>query len=165
MVMVGRPASTQARACWHASRSTQALIGKIRPQASAMGMNCAGGTEPAVGMSPAKQGFRPGDLSRSQIDLRLIVQRELLPFQSASQAFLDRLPLHGAHVHRGREKLIALAPMFLGLVHRGIGILDQRLRIQAVIGIDADADAGGDVKLVLVDRMRLGHRLQHSGSP
>ena len=29
-------------------------------------------------------------------------------------------------------------------------------------GIDADADARGDVKIVLVDGMRLRHRLQHS---
>ena len=55
----------------------------------------------------------------------------------------------------GLKNSIALPPVFLGLVHRGVRVLDQRLRIQAVVGIDAHANAGGDVKIVLVDGMRL----------
>ena len=117
---------------------------------------------PSSGMRPAYQRFRAGNLSRPQIDLRLVVQREFLPFQGAPQTLLDGLPLHGADVHGRLEKLIALAPIFLCLVHRGVRVLDERLRIQAVVGIDAHANAGGDVKIVLVDGMSLRHRLQHS---
>jgi hypothetical protein len=60
-----------------------------------------------------------------------------------------------------RAGRVALAPIFLRLVHRGVRVLDERLRIQAVVGIDAHADAGGDVKIVFVDGMALCHRLQH----
>jgi hypothetical protein len=64
-------------------------------------------------------------------------------------------------VHRRREKLVVVAPIVLCLVHRGIRVLDQRLRIRAVIGIHANADAGGDVQIVLIDGVSLPHRLQH----
>ena len=53
-------------------------------------------------------------------------------------------------------------PIFLGLVHRGVGVLDERLGIEAVVRIQAHADAGRDVQLVMVDGMRLGDRTQHS---
>ena len=130
MVVSGRPASTQARACLHASRSTQLPIGRIRPQSSATGMNCAGETGPRVGCVQRSSASAPVIAPVLQIDLRLVVQREFLPLQGAPQALLDRLPLHGADVHRRLEELIALAPVLLGLVHRGVGVLDQRLRIQ-----------------------------------
>ncbi len=165
MVVGGSPASTQAWVCPQASRRTQLPIGRMRPQSSATGINCAGGTGPRVGMRPADQRFRPGDRSGPQIDLRLVVQREFLPFQGAPQALLDGLPLHRADVHGGLEKLIALASIFLCLIHRGVRVLDQRLGIQAVVGIDAHADAGGDMEIVLVDGMGFRHRLQHPSAP
>jgi hypothetical protein len=46
---IGKPAATHAWACLHASRTTQAPIGTIRPESSATGINCAGGTDPRVG--------------------------------------------------------------------------------------------------------------------
>ncbi len=73
-----------------------------------------------------------------------------------------KLPLHGPDIHRRLEKLKAPAPVFLGLIHRGVCVLDERIRIQAIVWIDAHADAGGDVKIVLIDGMRLCHRLQYS---
>ena len=113
-------------------------------------------------MGPANQGFRAGYFSRCELDLGLVMQRELFPFKGAPQALFDRLPLHGADVHGWFEKLIALPSIFLGLIHGGVRILDERLRVQPVVGKDADANAGGDVKVVLVDGMSFGHGLQHS---
>ena len=114
------------------------------------------------GMRPAYQCFRAGNLSCSQIDLGLVVQREFLPFQGAPQALFDELPLYGSDVHGWLEKLIALPSVFLCLVHRGIRVLDECLGIQTVVWIDTQADACGDVKIVPVDRVSLRHRLQHS---
>ena len=105
--------------------------------------------QPAQGMGPAEQCFRAGDFSGLEIDLGLIVQCEFLALESAPQTLLDGLPLDGADVHGGLEKLITLAAVFLGLIHGGVGVLDERLGVQAVVGIDADADAGGDVQIVL----------------
>ena len=36
------------------------------------------------------------------------------------------------------------------------------LGIEAIVGIDAEADAGGDVKIVTIDGMGFGHVPQHS---
>ena len=119
------------------------------------------GDQPAGRVGPAYQRFRPCDRSCPQIDLGLVVQRELPPFQAAPQTLLDGVPLHGPDVHGGLEKLVAAASIFLGLVHRGVRVLDERLRIKAVVGIDAYANAGGEVKIVLVDGMAFCHRQQH----
>ena len=113
-------------------------------------------------MGPTQQCLRASDFSSPQIDLRLVVQREFLPFQCAAKVLLDGLPLDGANVHRWLEKLIALPSILLGLIHRRVRVLDQRFSIQSVVGIDAHAYTRGDVKIVLVDGMSLRHYLQHS---
>ena len=107
--------------------------------------------QPARRMGPADQRFGAGDRSGPEVDLGLIVQSELAPLQGAPQALLDRLPLDGPHVHLRLEELVALAAVLLGLVHGCVGVLDQGLDVEPVVGEDAHADAGGDVKLVLVD--------------
>ena len=113
-------------------------------------------------MSPAQQCFRPGNLSSSQIDLRLVVQRELLRFERATQHLLDRLPLHRPNVHGGPKKLETLTPILLRLVHGGIGVLDECFGVDTVVGIDAHPNAGRHVKIMLSKRMGLCNRLQHS---
>ena len=118
--------------------------------------------QPAQGMGPADQCFRAGDFSGLEIDLGLIVQCEFLAFESAPQTLLDGLALHGTNVHGGLEKLVTLAAIFLGLIHGGVRVLDEGLGVQAVVGIDADANAGGDVQIVLVDGMSVRDGLQHS---
>ena len=90
------------------------------------------------------------------------MHHKFVPFQGAPQVPLNGLPLHGPEVHSRLEKLICLTPVFLRLIHGGVRILDQGLRILAVVGINTDANAGGDVKIVLVDEMSFGHRPKHS---
>ena len=87
---------------------------------------------------------------------------ELLTLQRTPQILFYRLPLHRPRIHGGFEELIALPAIFLRLVHRRIRILDQSLRILAVIRIHAHPDAGRDVQIVLVDQMRYSHRAQYS---
>ena len=62
----GRPARCQARACRQASRRTHWPIGTMRPQSSAIGTNCAGRQQPALGMHPADQRLGAGDRRRSR---------------------------------------------------------------------------------------------------
>ena len=66
-----------------------------------------------------------------------------------------------AHVHVLREELVIVAPFFLGVVHRGIGILDQRFRILGVGRVHADADAGRHMQLVFANRMWHRQRSQY----
>ena len=52
-------------------------------------------------------------------------------------------PLLGEPVHVGAEQAMGRAARLLGLVHRRIGLLHQRIDIGGIVGIDADAHAGG----------------------
>jgi hypothetical protein len=59
--------------------------------------------------------------------------------------------LLGKPVHVGAEEAMGGAACLLGLVHRRIGLLHQRIDIGGVVGIDADAHAGGNRHLPVVD--------------
>ena len=126
------------------------------------GNKLSGRDRSSSGMSPTEQGFCAGDLSRFEVDLRLVVHHKFLPFESPPQALLNGLPLDGADVHGRLEELIRLPAIFLCLVHGGVRILDQGFGIHAVIGVKTDANAAGDVKIVFIDEMSFGDRPQHS---
>jgi hypothetical protein len=90
------------------------------------------------------------------------MQHEFLLPDGAPQALLDGLPFYRANIHGCLEELKILAPIFFCLVHRGISILDQCFCIQAVFWIYTDANACGDMKIVVINRVRLRHRMKHS---
>ena len=56
------------------------------------------------------------------------------------------------------KELIAVGvrPARFGVIHRGVGVLEQRLGILTVVGVEADPDAGGDVELMALDAVRRG---------
>jgi len=121
-----------------------------------------------LGMGPAQQGFHAGDLSGRQIHLRLVVQRELVARQCMTQAVFQGQPLERLHLHfLGEEAEIVLA-VFLGKIHRHIGVLRQGVNVGvrqgvnvgAVIGKHGDADAGGGVALVTAQSHGCANRRQ-----
>ena len=101
----------------------------MKPHSSAIGHELRGRHESALRMTPADERLGADDRAGLQIHLRLVVQHELLPLEGAAQAALERLPLDGADVHVRLEELIVVAPAVLGVVHRGVRILDQCLRV------------------------------------
>src|ERR1019366_9184191 len=108
-------------------------------------------------MCPAYQGLSARYRSCLDIYFRLAIQGESPTFQRTPRALLDGLPCHGSRIHRRLEELETLAAVFFGLIHRGIRVFDERLRVRPVVGKDAYANAGGDVQIMQVDRMRLRH--------
>ena len=139
---------------------TQRPIGTIRPVSSASGMNCAGGSMPIFGMGPAQQRLDAGDLPGRQVHLRLVVQRELVALQRMAQGVFQRQPLDRLHLHfLGEEAEIVLA-VFLGEIHRHVGILGQRMHVGAVGREHGDADAGRGVAFVAAQLHRLADRRQ-----
>ena len=109
-------------------------------------------------MHPADQGLGAGRRSGFQINLRLVVKDEFAPGEGAMQAGFDRLPLDGACAHLSLEEVIVVSATFLGLVHRGVRALDQRLGIRTVVGVDADPDGDVDMQLVVRDIVRRDER-------
>ena len=114
-----------------------------------------------LGAVPAQQRLDAGDARRSQIELGLVVQRQLVALDGAAQARLQRQPLERQRLQSAVVELEVVLALFLGVVHRDVGVLHQRAaRRCASSGNIADADAGGDAALLALDHHRLDHRRQ-----
>ena len=93
----------------------------------------------------------------SQVDLRLVVQLKLVARKRLAKALLDGMPLYRAGIHDGLEVAEILATVLLGLIHSRVGVLDERLSIEPVVGKNADTDARCYVQIPLIDTVRLGN--------
>ena len=105
-------------------------------------------------MPPANQRFCSDHRPGVEMDLRLVVQLELASGQGVIQADLDGPPFDRAHVHARFEELIPPELSALGAVHRIVGVVDQRVGVFAVLGIDAHTDRRGDAELETIDAVR-----------
>ncbi len=110
-------------------------------------------------MIPAHQRFHARDLESLEIDLRLVVEHELLLLhrmaQFAEQGKARRVVLVELGVVEGMP-----AVGMLGRVHGHVGALYQDIRVHAVIGVKRNADARADVESLLLDPERRAQRLQ-----
>jgi len=86
---------------------------------------------------PARQRLDAMDRAVAGADLRLVVQAQGLAGDGAAQRRGMHQPLLGELVHVGVEEAIGAAAGALGLVHRGIGLLDQRVDVGGIVGVEA----------------------------
>ena len=73
-------------------------------------------------MVPAQQRLHRVDLSCLSVDLRLIVQHELLLSRGPVQVALQAQALARPCVHLLGEELVAVSTLLLGAVHGGVGV-------------------------------------------
>src|SRR6266404_2211399 len=126
------------------------------------GHELGGKDESSVRLLPAYQRLDSRDLTRVEIYLRLIMQQELFSPESAAQAAFERLPLDSLQVHFRLEELEIVAPVFLGVVHGRVRILDQRFGILAVFRVDAYTDAAVNNQILSRDEVRCVERKKYS---
>ena len=107
--------------------------------------------QPTLWMLPAYERLDTRDGSCLEIYLRLVMQQQLVAFKSISQLAFQGLTLDGLETHVWGKELVIIAPIFLGAIHRRVGILEQRLTIFTVAGVRAYADAHGNSKTVFAD--------------
>ena len=112
-------------------------------------------------MLPAQEGLDGGHPPRGQVEDRLVVQAQLSLGQGLAQPALQGQALQGGGVHVGSVELVAVAALLLGAVHRGVGVLHQRLRVPAVLRVEADADAGRHEQLLVLLQEGLAQRVEH----
>src|ERR1700704_1652884 len=79
-----------------------------------------GRDETALWVMPAKQCLGAAKLSRSRVDLGLIVQLELRALKGLMQVAFESDPFLGQGVHVGREALHGLAATLFCDIHGGI---------------------------------------------
>ncbi len=88
------------------------------------------------------------------------MEDQLLLLERAPQPQLDLQLAHRGAFHRAVEEQAGARALALGVVHGGLGALQQRVLAAAVSGRHHDADAGGQVELLLLDGERAGHGLE-----
>src|SRR6185503_11443997 len=98
--------------------------------------------ETEIGMPPADKRFPAGNLTSTKIELRLKYEEELVTLQRRPHAVPQLQAFDSLGGHFLREEAECVPPAILRGVHRRIRVLDQGLRIIAVIRKDADPDAG-----------------------
>ena len=148
------PWSRQA-ATWRARCRGPCLVsGVIRPVCSAIGMNSSGRISPSDGCCQRHSASAPTTRPVGDVDLRLVVQDELVVLDRAAQLAGEREALHGVPVLLGLVELGA-GVVGLGDVHRDVGALQQRLAVLAVRREAGDADRGADLERQAVDLERL----------
>ena len=89
-------------------------------------------------------------------DLRLIVQKELAALDGEVQVAFHLVTLAHGFVHAGREELRVVSACCFGVIHRGVGILHQRIHPVAVFRVDGNADTCCGVQLVALKVIGLG---------
>src|ERR1700730_4646105 len=107
--------------------------------------------KPTIWMLPAYQRLDTCDGSSLEIYFGLIMQQQLLAFDSISQLALKGLPLNSLETHVRSKEPVSATPVFLSMIHRRVCILDQCFRIITVLRICADTDARRNVKPVWAD--------------
>ena len=112
-----------------------------------------------MGLLQADQRFGAGNDARGEVHLRLIVQDKLVLLERTAQHPFDGVPGNRTDIHLLSEDLVSVAPALFGVIHRAIGVLDRRFDVLAVVGVEADADAQGDVELMDTGEMRLSYSL------
>ena len=149
----------RARCCRQALRSTQAVKRRDQPDVLGQPDELARPDQAAIGMVPAHQRLDPDHPVGRELELRLVVDDELLAGQRLAQLALEGHRAAGGDVHLGGEEAVGVAARLLGPVHGELGVLQQRLDGAAVGRGHGDADAGADVHLAGADHERRGEGL------
>ena len=111
-------------------------------------------------MVPAYQCFDADDATGRGLDLRLVLEEELIRFDGSTQIVAQADA--GAHldVHGVGEEAIGAPPLGLGAVECHICTGQQRLSVGGIGSVDGDADAGAASDLVSADDVRLAQAFE-----
>ncbi len=112
-------------------------------------------------IGPAQQCLGTNDSARIQVDDRLVIQHEFVVLQGAPHFVFQLHLLLSLLVHVFDEHLVPVASEALGAVHRHVGFAYQCLCIPAMLGIEGDSDAGGDVKFAPFGSYGQGDGAEH----
>ena len=113
-----------------------------------------GGDQAALRMIPAQQRLEGDDAIAGDVADRLVVGLEFVALQRRAQIHLQQPPRLRARIHAGLEEAIGAAAVRLGAVQREVGVLQQLVRIVAVLRRQRDADRDADHDLMVVDLVR-----------
>src|SRR5919112_2122258 len=100
---------------------------------------------------PTHQCLYPGDLVVIQCHDGLVVNTELLSYESAPEPRLQYQALHGLGIHAGLEHFVASLASMFGSVHRQVCVPQEIRRLLLSSAVEGDPGAGGDEHLVFFE--------------
>ena len=110
---------------------------------------------------PADECFGLDDAAAGDFHDGLVVQLEFLPVQPLLQVAQQQAAVLRFLLHGRRELAKLVAPLFLGCVHRQVGVLEQVHAVVAVARVEGQPGADRDVHGVAAQFVGLGHGVQH----
>ena len=105
-------------------------------------------------MLPADQRLQADDLLRREVDQRLVVEPELVPFEGASQVVLELDPLEGRGAHLGLEQDVTRAGGGLRPNERDLRLAERVGRLGVTRPGHRDAEARVDVPVAVTEQER-----------
>jgi hypothetical protein len=93
--------------------------------------------------------------------LGLVVQQKLVLCDGAAQSTLERQPLSREPIHVFLIITMLVASTTLRVIHRDVGIFQQRIRVLCVIRIDGNANARRYLNVVCVNAIWSAQRGQY----
>ena len=112
---------------------------------------------------PAQQRLGAGDAATGAIELRLVVQAQLVALQGVVELVFKQQGVRRGRGHALAVDLNAVAAIALGLVHGQVGVAHQRDRVRAVLRVERQADAGGHAQLMFANLHRGIEHFVHLG--
>ncbi len=134
--------------------------GRHEPRGLQDGQKAPGCDQPVLGIAPTQQRLGAFDPAGAQLQFRLVVQLELLQLQRGAQPVLHPDLLGERRVHLEAMMQIDLAGSF-GLLERRLGVLNQLMRLAAVLRMTGNAAFDADGNIAPVDHER---RLEKLGN-
>ena len=102
-------------------------------------------------MLPAQQRLSAENMPGPHVGLGLVKEHEFTVGQRPLQFILAGAQRAGLAVAGLAEELEAMATGLLGGIHRLVGMAEQGVGVEAVGRVQRDADAGGDLHLLVLD--------------
>ncbi len=116
-------------------------------------------------MLPPDQRLEADDLAVDQVDLGLVIKKQLLPIERKAQVAFQREALFGPVRHFRREELQAAAALRLGLIQGRIRVALQDFRFPAVRRVERDAYVDAYIDAAALEQEGLGQRIDHALRP
>ncbi len=88
------------------------------------------------------------------------MELELAAFERAAELALEIEPFLDRAIQLLGEELEVVAALLFRAIHRRIGMLQQRRGVAAVVGIERNPDAAGDLEIALPVTQRRRDRRQ-----
>ena len=112
-------------------------------------------------MLPTDQGLHADDFARDAVYLWLVIQNELISFDTSSKLILQRQSLKRFGIDSDRVETVVVSTALFGVSQGGIGLFEQAFWLGGVNRANRNADTRGDKQFMTINVERSRHHGQN----